>query len=186
MRRRAARKDVRMRKMVLPFSADDGARAYFGELVGQSVSEARRALTYAERRLSSVGNLYDDPQSIEWHLEMELAEFLTWARQVRVSMHAAVRAAANPSASRWWDGLKSDEELVRFTERRNRALKRVEPASERRRLSMDVEGVPYAVTYFAFADEPHSVEPVYPRCQKHFFRLRELVDELAMQLPRAP
>lgn len=168
---------------VLPFSGEEGATAYFGPQIGMHVSDVRRALRYAERRLKSLGDLYDDSEATLWHVEMELTEFLVWARQTRASIDTAVKAARAPDVSAWWSALASDDELRGFTDRRNRALKRVEPASERRRLTMDVDDVPCSVSYFVFVGEPYAGDPVFPRCQKHFFRLRNLTEELQARLP---
>lgn len=171
---------------VLPFTAEEGADAYFGPKVGPHVSEARRALRYADRRLLSLRELYDDPGALSWHVEMELAEFLMWARQVRVSIDAAVKAAGAGRAATWWSTLRDDPELVRFTQRRNRALKLVESASQRPGIAMDIDGVPHAVTYYAFADEPFEGDPVFPRCQKHLARLHDLAETAQGLLPQAP
>lgn len=150
------------------------------------MSEVRRALRYAERRLRSLCHLCDDPRTVAPHVEMELTEFLTWARQVRVSINAAVTAAGDGRAATWWSTLRDDPELVAFTERRNRALKLVESASQRRRIAMDIDGVPHAATYFAFADEPFEGDPVFPRCQKHLARLHDLAETAQDLLPQAP
>src|SRR4051794_13334382 len=121
-----------MNDQLLPFSGEDGAVAYFGSKIGPHIANVRRAVRCAERRLVSLRDLYDDPHAVAWHVEMELAEFLVWATQVRVSINDAVRAAGDDQVSAWWDALLgADSELEQFTKRRHRALKRMEPASER-------------------------------------------------------
>lgn len=167
-------------------SDDAGGIALFGSSVWPHLAATDRALAFAERRLLSLQHLYDEPSTPAWHVEMEVTEFMTWARQSRVSMTRAVNACSDGPTSGWWAALDEDEELQRFTDRRNQALKKGEAASRRRSVDLGIiEGEPREMSYFAFIGQPYSDDPVYPRCLKHYARLQTLRLELRERLAEA-
>lgn len=163
-----------------------GAVAYFGEAVGPHIAGARTAIRRADRRLHTLASLAETPDSPRWQVEQDLAEYLIWARQVRVSLNNAVDSSGDATANDWWKALAADNELQAFTGHRDAALKRVERVGGPTSIDAQYEGRPQQIIYWAFSADPHVGHPLIPRCQKHLERLRDLLEELSRLLPPAP